>query len=306
MTSTPPRPPLAELLGMSPHEEGGWYTQTWKTGRAVDYRPYGYSGPRAAASGIYYYLDAGEKSRWHRVKSDEAWLWHRGGRLRLAIAPPGPCPDLSAVTSVDLGPGIEQGARPCFVVPADHWQAAYPLDDDGTLVSCVVAPSFHYDDFTIVDPAPAPRVRAQAGAVIPFAPEQVWPHIAAFDDLASWHPLITESHHHGGPADPSCPGHLRALTTTDGARITERLVELTAQPGHCTYEFVHAPFPVTAYTATLTITRAPDSAGSHLTWSADFTPLRPEDGEDLKNTFTDDVFAAGLLALTRHIEDRTT
>ncbi|NEB79520.1 hypothetical protein G3I40_30520 [Streptomyces sp. SID14478] len=299
------RPTLAELLGMTPHEEGGWYAQTWKTGRDVDYQPPGYSGPRAAASGIYYYLPAGQNSRWHRVTSDEAWLWHRGGPLRLALAPPGPQPDLSQVTTIDLGPDIEHGARPQAVVPADHWQAAYPLGEDGTLVSCIVAPSFHYDDFTIVDVAPEPRLRAEAGAVLPASPEEIWPYIAAFDAIDSWHPLIASSHHAGGPATPSRPGQLRTLTTTDGHTITERLVDLTAAPGRCTYEFVHAPFAVTSYTATIDLTPAPHGEGTHVTWTADFTPLRAEDGEHLKNTFTHDVFAPGLAALIDHVEAGT-
>ncbi|GHB50160.1 hypothetical protein GCM10010347_19590 [Streptomyces cirratus] len=31
------------------------------------------------ATGIYCLLHPGETSRWHRVRSDELWLWHRGG-----------------------------------------------------------------------------------------------------------------------------------------------------------------------------------------------------------------------------------
>ncbi|MGA5069336.1 cupin domain-containing protein [Streptomyces exfoliatus] len=103
--------------------------QTWRTGPAADYRPKGYSGTRAAASGIYYYLQSGEKYRWHSVLSDEAWLWHRGGPLRLLLAPPGPRPDFSQVTTLDLGPDIEKGQRPQAVVPAGHWQSAHPLGD---------------------------------------------------------------------------------------------------------------------------------------------------------------------------------
>ncbi|MGW0418214.1 cupin domain-containing protein [Streptomyces sp. NPDC003015] len=154
------RPALADLLGLSPHVEGGWYAETWRTGPAVDYRPKGYSGSRTAASGIYYYLQSGERSRWHSVLSDEAWLWHRGKPLRLLLAPPGPRPDLSQVTAVDLGPDIEEGQRPQAVVPAGHWQSAHPLGEGDVLVSCVVAPSFHYDDFTVLPDDPAASRRA--------------------------------------------------------------------------------------------------------------------------------------------------
>ena len=74
-----PRPRTAELLDLAPHPEGGWYRETWRAGPAS--HPGGYPGPRAAATGIYFLLAPGEESRWHRVRSDEVWLWHAGGPL---------------------------------------------------------------------------------------------------------------------------------------------------------------------------------------------------------------------------------
>ena len=76
-----PRPRTAELLNLTPHPEGGWYRETWRA--APSFQPDGYPGPRAAATGIYFLLGPGEESAWHRVRSDEAWLWHAGGPLTL-------------------------------------------------------------------------------------------------------------------------------------------------------------------------------------------------------------------------------
>src|SRR4051812_101176 len=57
------RPPLAEMLGLEPHPEGGWFRQTWRT--TVTFTPDGYDGPRHAATAIYYALHPGERSAPH-------------------------------------------------------------------------------------------------------------------------------------------------------------------------------------------------------------------------------------------------
>ena len=80
---TSSRPPLAEALDLLPHPEGGWYRETWKT--SADVAPPGYDGARATATGIYFLLEPGEESRPHVVRSDEVWLWHRGGPLTLIL-----------------------------------------------------------------------------------------------------------------------------------------------------------------------------------------------------------------------------
>ncbi|GAA0491313.1 cupin domain-containing protein [Streptomyces stramineus] len=138
---------LVELLGLQPHVEGGWYRETWKTpAQAV---PEGYGGPRAFATGIYFLLHPGETSRWHRVRSDELWLWHRGGPLRMRLGGAGAAPDPAAAVGAVLGSGVERGERPQFLVPGGVWQTAEPTGDEPVLVSCVVAPGFDFTDFEL-------------------------------------------------------------------------------------------------------------------------------------------------------------
>lgn len=141
---TPPSP-LVELLELEPHIEGGWFRETWKTTGTT--APDGYPGPRTYATGIYFLLHPGERSRWHRVRSDELWLWHRGGPLRLSLGGEGDDP--SEPWDLVLGPSVEAGEQPQLLVPAGTWQAAEPAGDEPVLVTCVVAPGFHYDDFTL-------------------------------------------------------------------------------------------------------------------------------------------------------------
>ncbi|WP_153532386.1 cupin domain-containing protein [Actinomadura macrotermitis] len=137
------RPATAAALDLLPHPEGGWYRQTWRTGPA--FTPPGYPGERAAATGIYFLLPPGEESVWHAVRSDELWLWHRGGPLALRVGGTGDRPGDAA--TVVLGPDLEAGQAPQALVPAGAWQAARPAGDEEVLVSCVVAPGFDFADF---------------------------------------------------------------------------------------------------------------------------------------------------------------
>jgi uncharacterized protein len=139
------RPHLAELLDLEPHPEGGWFRQTWRG--AVEVSPTGYDGSRATATAIYFLLNPGEVSRWHRVASDELWLWHSGGPLTLSLGGAGATPgDADART---LGPSIATGERPQIVVPGGTWQSAAPAGPEPVLVSCVVSPGFEFADFEL-------------------------------------------------------------------------------------------------------------------------------------------------------------
>jgi len=146
------QPDLVHLLGLQPHPEGGWFTETWAAEQR--FQPEGYPGSRAAATAIYFLLRPGEESRWHTVRSDEVWLWHRGGALDLILGGDGEEP--SEPVALRLGPDVEAGERPQLLVPAGVWQAARPAGDQEVLVTCVVAPGFHYDDFRLLPDAALP------------------------------------------------------------------------------------------------------------------------------------------------------
>lgn len=143
MAQRPVRPRYAELLGLDPHPEGGWFKETWRS--PVTVHPDGYPGTRASATAIYFALGAEEESRWHQVRSAELWLWHGGGDLRLSLAGTGSEP-AGEVEEVVLG-AVERGGRPQALVPAGVWQAARPASGAEVLVSCVVSPGFEFDDF---------------------------------------------------------------------------------------------------------------------------------------------------------------
>lgn len=143
--------PLVEALGLQPHVEGGWYKRLWNSSFEIPHETLGgsYSGPRASASSIYFLLHPGEASEWHTVLSDEIWLWHSGSPIVLSLGGSGEQPE--NVTEVILGIDVAAGQQPQVVIPAGVWQAARPLGDEPVLVSCIVSPEFHFDDFKLIE-----------------------------------------------------------------------------------------------------------------------------------------------------------
>lgn len=131
------RPPLAVALDLAPHPEGGWYRETWRS--PVEFTPEGYPGTRAAATAIHFLLLPGEQSAPHTVRSDELWLWHRGGPLAL---------DIGGEVMI-LGPDLERGQALQAVVPGGVSQSARPAGAEYVLVSCIVAPGFDFADFRL-------------------------------------------------------------------------------------------------------------------------------------------------------------
>jgi predicted cupin superfamily sugar epimerase len=124
---------IVEALKLEPHPEGGWYRETFR-----DHR----DGARAASTAIFYLLEQGQISAWHRVKdASEAWHYYAGGPLRLKLAAPDGPEEVCM-----LGPDILGGQMPQVVVPAGWWQAAEPLGA-WTLVGCTVAPAFEFSAF---------------------------------------------------------------------------------------------------------------------------------------------------------------
>ncbi len=125
-------------LGLEPHPEGGYFRENWRSDRVLDLPDY--DGPRSAGTCIHFLLPTGDESAWHRVASDEIWLWQGGDPLELLISTERGG-DARVIT---LGGELLQA-----VVPAGEWQAARPVAGAHgyALVGCVVVPGFDFADF---------------------------------------------------------------------------------------------------------------------------------------------------------------
>ena len=133
---------LIEELRLSPHPEGGWYRETWRAEAAAD--------ERGDATAILFLLESHQRSHWHRIDAAEIWLWHAGDPLVLSLA----AGDDGPVREVGLGGDVMAGQAPQYVIAPEEWQAAAPLPGDHgyALVSCVVAPAFRFEGFTLAPP----------------------------------------------------------------------------------------------------------------------------------------------------------
>ena len=125
---------MIRLLDLSSHPEGGWFRETWRHDGGPD-------GGRGAGTAIYYLLQAGERSRWHRVDATEVWHYYAGDPLELAVGR----------AQHVLGPNLGAAQRPQVVVPARAWQSAVPLGA-WTLVGCTVSPAFEMEGFELAPP----------------------------------------------------------------------------------------------------------------------------------------------------------
>lgn len=130
---------IIRALAMQRHPEGGHFVETWRDQPAA--------GGRGTGTAIYYLLQAGERSHWHRVDATEIWHWYAGAPLRLDIA----ADDDAAPESLRLGQDIVGGERPQHLVPAGFWQSAESLGA-WTLVGCTVSPAFMFEGFTLAPP----------------------------------------------------------------------------------------------------------------------------------------------------------
>ncbi len=137
---------IIKLLDLKPHPEGGHFRQTFQDEPGPD--------GRARSTLIYFLLDVGEVSHWHRVDAVETWHWYAGAPLVLSISENG-----HDVSAHHLGNDLGAGQRPQIVVPTGAWQCAASLGA-WTLVGCTVAPGFRFEGFELAPPDWRPTPRA--------------------------------------------------------------------------------------------------------------------------------------------------
>ena len=140
-----------EHLNLQPHPEGGFYRQSY---RSTEILPGGslperFTGNRPFSTAIYYLLEQGDFSSFHKIKSDECWHFYSGNTLYIhVIENDGDC------FCIKLGGMLQDGEVFQFIVPAGAWFAAEPAPDTAfALTGCTVAPGFDFEDLEIGDKA---------------------------------------------------------------------------------------------------------------------------------------------------------
>lgn len=130
-------------LQLQPHPEGGFYREVFRSEMEVMRSP-SLLAKRACTS-IYYLLEGGDFSGFHRIASDEIWYFHKGSPLHIHVID-----ENSEHLILELSDEATGGLS--VVVKAGLWFAAeIPSKKGFTLVSCAVAPGFEFDEFEMAD-----------------------------------------------------------------------------------------------------------------------------------------------------------
>ncbi len=129
---------IVARLGLKRHPEGGWFAETFRDNP---------DGGRGHSTAIYFLLEKGNVSAWHRVM-DAAEVWHHyaGAPLELTL-----CDEHGNRSRHVVGTDLSAGERPQALVPAGWWQTAVSLGA-WTLCGCTVAPGFEFAQFELAEP----------------------------------------------------------------------------------------------------------------------------------------------------------
>ena len=131
--------PLVERLQLTPHPEGGFYREVYRSAQTVTSSQT--EAPRQALTHIYFLLLEGQVSRFHRVLHDEVWHHYDGAPLKLLRW------NEQQITEQRIGPGESDF---CSTIIGGEFQAAESCGAF-TLVGCTVAPGFDFADFSFAD-----------------------------------------------------------------------------------------------------------------------------------------------------------
>ncbi len=135
-----------DRLGLQPHPEGGFYRETYRAKENIQVcgLPSRFASPRSFSTAIYFLLRSQDKSRFHRIKSDELWHFHFGGSLNIYLLQD------ETVLVHKLGSNLDNGNSLQVAIPANCWFGAKLSSPNSyTLASCTVAPGFDFKDFQI-------------------------------------------------------------------------------------------------------------------------------------------------------------
>ena len=106
---------LIEHHQLEPHPEGGWYREIYRADQTVVSPVTG--DRRSAVTHIYFLLERGQVSCFHKVRHGEIWNFHAGAPLRLITF----CDDPNQVSECQLG-GDEATVDYVAIVEPDHYQ----------------------------------------------------------------------------------------------------------------------------------------------------------------------------------------
>ena len=131
-------------LRLLPHPEGGFYKETYRSSETVSSSalPDRFDGDRNFSTAIYFLLRSGDRSVFHRIKSDELWHFYQGSTLSIYLLQQNDLKILKMVADMEKRELLQ------VAIPANCWFGAR-VDEPGSyaLCGCTVSPGFDFRDF---------------------------------------------------------------------------------------------------------------------------------------------------------------
>ena len=128
--------------------EGGYYKETYRSPESIsqDALPPRYTGERPFSSTIYFLVDKGNFSAFHRTKSDEVWHFYAGQTLLVHLIHPNGDYEL-----LRHGNDLSRGESFQIILPEGIWFAC-ETTGEFSFVGCTAAPGFNFADFELANP----------------------------------------------------------------------------------------------------------------------------------------------------------
>lgn len=131
---------LIDQLQLKAHPEGGYYAEIYRS----DWQVVTDHGSRSLMTCIYFLLTSANFSRFHQIKSDEMWFYHEGSPLTVHVLSD------NGYEKLLVGPSDQEGHLPYQLVKSGViFGSTVDQEDSYSLVSCVVAPGFDFQDFKL-------------------------------------------------------------------------------------------------------------------------------------------------------------
>jgi predicted cupin superfamily sugar epimerase len=150
---------LVQRYTMQPHPEGGYYKETYRCMQTIPQQVLSrrFAGERNISTAIYFLLEQGNFSAFHKIKSDECWHFYAGGPMNVYVIHIN-----GHLETIKLGSDISYAQTFQHVVPSGCWFASEPASNSTfSFVGCTVAPGFDFDDFELAKAADLIKVYPQ-------------------------------------------------------------------------------------------------------------------------------------------------
>jgi Polyketide cyclase / dehydrase and lipid transport len=104
--------------------------------------------------------------------------------------------------------------------------------------------------------------------LIDATPQALWAHLRDFNNVAHWHPDVTDSRLAAGRGDQ--PGAVRAIHLRNGMALQEQLIDRSDVAMRYVYTVLESPLPLAYHRSSVSLAAVGGGKRTQVTWQADF------------------------------------